>query len=522
MPKDLTVLIILDGFGISKVKEGNAIYAAKRPNLTYYWDNYPHTILHASGLDVGLPDGQMGNSEVGHLNIGAGRIVYQDLVRISKDIQEGHFFERPELLAAVNNVKQNNSSLHLMGLVSDGGVHSHIEHLYALLELAKRHGLDKVYVHCFLDGRDVPPASAKGYIEALQSKIDELGVGSIATVMGRYYAMDRDKRWDRVKKAYDAMVLGEGYKAVSGLDAVDMAYNRGETDEFVMPTVIEKNGQPIATIQPHDSIVFFNFRADRAREITSSFIKPDFDGFERAKGYFPVFFVSMTQYDATFTNISFVYPPQVLNNTFGEYVSKLGLKQLRIAETEKYAHVTFFFNGGVEQPNEGEDRVLIPSPKVATYDLKPEMSAYEVTDEVIRRITSDKYDVIIMNYANPDMVGHTGVMEAAIKAIEAVDECVGRVVETIRSRGGKAIITADHGNSDQMIDYATGEPFTAHTSNPVPFILMDDKRKTVKLKENGRLADVIPTMLEIMNIPQPAEMTGQSLIIHEKGAEEDE
>jgi 2,3-bisphosphoglycerate-independent phosphoglycerate mutase len=513
MPKDLAMLMILDGFGISKAREGNAIYAANRPNLTNYWNIYPHTTIYASGLDVGLPEGQMGNSEVGHLNIGAGRIVYQDLVRITKDIKEGPFFENPEFLAAIENAKNRNSALHLMGLVSDGGVHSHIEHLYALLELAKSHGLQKVYVHCFLDGRDVPPASAKIYIEALQSKINELGIGDIATVMGRYYAMDRDKRWDRVKKAYDAMVLGEGYKAASGLDAVDMAYNRGETDEFVVPTVIEKDGRPVATIQPHDSIIFFNFRADRVREITSSFIKPDFDGFERARGYFPVFFVSMTQYDVTFTNISYAYTPQELRNTFGEYISGLGLKQLRIAETEKYAHVTFFFNGGVELPNEGEDRVLIPSPKVATYDLKPEMSAFQVTDEVIRRIESDKYDTIIINYANPDMVGHTGIMEAAVAAIEAVDKCVGRVVETVRSRGGKVIITADHGNAEQMVDYATGEPFTAHTSNPVPFVLVDDKRKTVKLREQGRLADVIPTLLEIMNVQQPAEMSGQSLIV---------
>lgn len=512
MPRNLSMLIILDGFGVSKHKEGNAIYAANRPNLTNYWNYYPHTTIQASGLDVGLPEGQMGNSEVGHLNMGAGRIVYQDLVRITKDIKEGGFFKNPQLLAAVENAKRNDAALHLMGLVSDGGVHSHIEHLYALLELAKQHGLQKVYVHCFLDGRDVPPSSAKTYIEALQNKMDELGIGSIATIMGRYYAMDRDKRWDRVKRAYDAMVLGEGYRAASGLEAVEKAYERGETDEFVVPTVIEKDNAPVATVKPNDSIIFFNFRADRARELTSSFINPDFDGFERGNGYFPVFFVSMTQYDATFENILFAYPPQELKNTFGEYISHLGLKQLRIAETEKYAHVTFFFNGGVETPNEREDRVLIPSPKVATYDMKPEMSAFEVTEEVIRRIESDKYDVIIMNYANPDMVGHTGIMEAAIAAIEAIDKCVGRVIETVRKRGGKAIITADHGNAEQMVDYVTGEPFTAHTSNPVPFIIVDDTHVNAKLRDGGRLADVVPTLLDMMDVSKPLEMTGNSLI----------
>jgi 2,3-bisphosphoglycerate-independent phosphoglycerate mutase len=513
MQRDLTVLIIMDGFGLSDQKEGNAVYQARTPNLDRYWNEYPHVAIQASGLDVGLPAGQMGNSEVGHLNIGAGRIVYQEFTRISKAIEDGSFFTNKALLAAIDNVKKHGTKLHLMGLVSDGGVHSHIEHLYALVELAKRNGLQQVYIHCFTDGRDVPPTSGKSYIEALERKLEEYKFGKIATVMGRYYAMDRDKRWDRTQKAYDALVLGTGEFASSAVEAMEQSYKADVTDEFVRPTVVLENGKPVATIGPNDSIIFFNFRPDRARQLTRAFIQPEFNEFPRGKGYFPVCFVSMTQYDETFTNIHVAYEPQTLTNTFGEYISKLGKKQLRIAETEKYAHVTFFFNGGVEYPNENEDRVLIPSPKVATYDMKPSMSAFEVTDEVERRIASGEYDVIILNYANCDMVGHTGVMEAAIEAVETVDKCVGRVVEAVRARGGKVIVTADHGNAEQMIDYETGEPHTAHTSNPVPFILIDDTRKDVTLREGGRLADIIPTMLELMGLTKPEEMTGESLIL---------
>ncbi len=513
MHKDLVVLIIMDGFGLSDRKEWNAVYQAQTPNLDRYWNEYPHVAIGASGLDVGLPAGQMGNSEVGHLNIGAGRIVYQELTRISKAIEDGSFFNNRALLAAIENVKKHGTKLHVMGLVSDGGVHSHIEHLYALIELAKRSGLPQVYIHCFTDGRDVPPTSGKSYIEALQKKLDEYKFGKIATVMGRYYAMDRDKRWDRTQKAYDALVLGVGEFASSGVEAMEKSYSANVTDEFVRPTVVLEGGKPVTTIEPNDSIIFFNFRPDRARQLTRAFIQPEFNEFPRSKGYFPVCFVSMTQYDETFTNIHVAYEPQVITNTFGEYISKLGKKQLRIAETEKYAHVTFFFNGGVEYPNENEDRVLIPSPKVATYDLKPSMSAFEVTDEVEKRIASGEYDVIILNYANCDMVGHTGVMEAAVEAVETVDKCVGRVVEAVRARGGKVIVTADHGNAEQMWDYETNQPHTAHTSNPVPFILIDDTRKGVTLREGGRLADIVPTMLELMGLDKPEEMTGESLIL---------
>ncbi|MFO7295759.1 MAG: 2,3-bisphosphoglycerate-independent phosphoglycerate mutase [Caldicoprobacter sp.] len=513
MQKDLVVLIIMDGFGLSDRKEWNAVYQARTPNLDRYWKEYPHVTIGASGLDVGLPAGQMGNSEVGHLNIGAGRIVYQELTRISKAIEDGSFFNNKALLAAIENVKKHGTKLHVMGLVSDGGVHSHIEHLYALVELAKRSGLPQVYIHCFTDGRDVPPTSGKSYIEILQKKLDEYQFGKIATVMGRYYAMDRDKRWDRTQKAYDAMVLGIGEFASSAVEAVEQSYRDNITDEFVRPTVVLEDGKPVTTIEPNDSIIFFNFRPDRARQLTRAFIQPEFNEFRRGKGYFPVCFVSMTQYDETFTNIHVAYEPQVITNTFGEYISKLGKKQLRIAETEKYAHVTFFFNGGVEYPNENEDRVLIPSPKVATYDLKPSMSAFEVTEEVERRIASGQYDVIILNYANCDMVGHTGVMEAAVEAVETVDTCVGRVVEAVRARGGKVIVTADHGNAEQMWDFETNQPHTAHTSNPVPFILIDDTRKDVTLREGGRLADIVPTMLELMGLDKPEEMTGESLIL---------
>ena len=512
MQKDLTALIIMDGFGINKKKEWNAVYKANTPNIDRYWNEYPHVTIGASGLDVGLPDGQMGNSEVGHLNIGAGRIVYQEFTRVSKAIEDGDFFTNKALLTAIENVKNHGSKLHLMGLVSDGGVHSHIEHLYALVELAKSHGLEQVYIHCFMDGRDVPPSSGKSYIEMLEEKLQEYNLGKIATVSGRYYAMDRDRRWERTQKAYDAMVLGKGKVASSAVEAMEQSYSEGVTDEFVIPTVVLDDGKPVATIGKNDSIIFFNFRPDRTRQITRAFIEEDFSEFARGMGYFPVCFVSMTQYDATYTNIHVAFEPQSLDNTFGEYISKLGKKQLRIAETEKYAHVTFFFNGGVERPNENEDRVLIPSPKVATYDLKPSMSAFEVTDEVERRIASGEYDVIILNYANCDMVGHTGVMEAAVEAVETVDKCVGRVVEAIRAVGGKAIITADHGNAEQMLDYETGQPHTAHTSNPVPLILVDDTRKDAVLRENGRLADIIPTILELMGLEKPEEMTGESLI----------
>ncbi|ACM60502.1 phosphoglycerate mutase [Caldicellulosiruptor bescii] len=511
MMKKPVVLIIMDGWGYNPKQEGNAVALGKTPNLDYYKKNYPYTLVGSSGMDVGLPEGQMGNSEVGHLNLGAGRIVYQEFTRITKSIKDGDFFEKEEFLMAIENCKKYNSSLHLMGLLSDGGVHSHNTHLYALLELAKRHNLEKVYVHCFLDGRDVPPSSAKIYIEELEQKMKEIGCGKIATVMGRYYAMDRDKRWERVEKAYNAMVFGEGEYASSGLEAVEKSYEKGNTDEFVIPTVVLENGKPVATINEHDSIIFFNFRPDRARQITRAFCDVEFDGFERKKGYFEVFFVCMTQYDVTIKNCHVAFKPENLTNTLGEYLSKLGLKQLRIAETEKYAHVTFFFNGGVEVPNVGEDRVLVPSPKVATYDLKPEMSAYEVTEALLERIEKDEYDVIICNYANGDMVGHTGILEAAIKAVEAVDSCIGKVVDKVLQKGGVAIITADHGNCEQMIDYETGEPHTAHTTNKVPLYLVG--YGNVKLRDDGILADIAPTILDILGLEKPSEMKGSSLII---------
>ena len=498
-------LIILDGFGYNSSDYGNAIAAAKTPNLDKLFTSCPHTLIGASGMDVGLPDGQMGNSEVGHTNIGAGRIVYQELTRITKAIKDGDFFENAAFNAAVENCKKNGSALHLMGLMSDGGVHSHNSHLYALVELAKKAGLEKVFIHCFMDGRDVPPTSGKEYIAELQQKLDEIGVGKIASVMGRYYAMDRDNRWERVEKAYAAMVYGEGNKNSCPVDTMEKSYAADVTDEFVVPTVCAENAQ----VRPNDSIIFFNFRPDRAREITRTFVDPEFNGFERKNGFFPLYFVCMTQYDATMPNVDVAFKPQSLVNTFGEYISKKGLTQLRIAETEKYAHVTFFFNGGVEASFDGEDRALIPSPKVATYDLKPEMSAYEVCDEVVSRINSGKYDVIILNYANCDMVGHTGVFEAAVAAVEAVDTCVGKTVDAILSQGGAALITADHGNADQMYE-PDGSPFTAHTTNPVPLIGVGLNGK--ELKSGGKLADLAPTMLEILNLPKPAEMDGESLL----------
>lgn len=511
--KPITALLILDGFGYRKEKEGNAIKTDGVANIKALWDSYPHTLLQASGMDVGLPAGQMGNSEVGHLNIGAGRIVYQEFTRISKSIDDGEFFQNPAFLGAVENCKKHDSALHLMGLCSDGGVHSHLTHLYALLKLAKDHGLEKVYVHCFMDGRDVPPTSGKGYVEQVDAKLKELGVGRIATVMGRYYAMDRDNRFERVEKAYAALTYGEGLTASSAAEAMQQSYDAGVTDEFVVPTVVLTDGKPAATIQAQDSVIFYNFRPDRAREISRAYIFEDFDGFERKNGFFPLYYVSMTQYDKTFEgHLQIAFKPQSMHNTLGEYLAKMGKTQLRIAETEKYAHVTFFFNGGVEAPNEGEDRALIASPKVATYDLKPEMSAYEVTDEAVRRIESGKYDVMILNFANCDMVGHTGVMDAAVAAVHAVDSCVRMVVEAIQKTGGRCIITADHGNAEYMWDEKAQVPFTAHTTNPVPCILVDDSRKSVELREGGRLCDLAPTLLDLMELPVPQEMTGKTLI----------
>lgn len=510
MAKKLTALLILDGFGDCSEKNGNAIKESGIPEIRSLISKYPHTIVGASGLDVGLPEGQMGNSEVGHLNIGAGRIVYQELTRISKDIKDGGFFEKKEFIDAMQTVKKNGTRLHTFGLVSDGGVHSHLEHLYALLKMAKMQGLDEVYIHCFLDGRDVPPDSGLSYVLELEDMIQKIGIGKISSVMGRYYAMDRDNRFERIEKAYAAMVRGEGESAETAADAIRESYKNGVMDEFVLPTVIKNEGTPAAVIGAGDAVIFFNFRPDRAREITRTFIEKDFSAFKRE--YFPVHFVCLTQYDKTFENVYVAYKPQSLKNTLGEYLSKKGKRQFRIAETEKYAHVTFFFNGGVEKPNEGEDRFLIPSPKVPTYDLKPEMSAYEVTDEAVRIIESGEYDVMILNFANPDMVGHTGVLEAAVKAVAAVDACVGRIMRTILKFGGEAIITADHGNAEKMYDENDG-PFTAHTPNPVPLILISERYKNVKLRTDGRLADIAPTMLEMMNLEKPEEMTGTSLII---------
>ena len=497
------ILMILDGFGIAP-ESGNAIKAANKPNIDKLFAENPLTQIGASGMDVGLPDGQMGNSEVGHTNIGAGRIVYQELTRITKTINEGKLKDNEAIVSAMDKALENGTALHLMGLLSDGGVHSHNTHLYGILELAKKKGLEKVYIHAFLDGRDVPPSSAADFVQACVDKTEEIGVGKIATVMGRYYAMDRDNRWERVEKAYAAMVYGEGVEAECPVCAVKNSYKEDVTDEFVVPSVV-KGG---ATIQPNDSVIFFNFRPDRAREITRTLVDPDFNGFERKKGFFPVNFVCMTQYDATMPNVDVAFKPQVLTNTLGEYISDKGMSQLRIAETEKYAHVTFFFNGGVEKQYPGEDRILVKSPSVATYDLQPEMSAYEVTDKLVPAIKSGKYDMIILNFANCDMVGHTGVFDAAVKAVEAVDDCVGKVVDAIKEMGGVALITADHGNADKMVD-DDGEPFTAHTTNPVPFCVIG---YDCELKDGGRLADIAPTMLQILELPQPEEMDGTSLI----------
>ncbi len=510
--KKPTVLMILDGYGLNERKDGNAVAEAKTPVMDKLMAECPFVKGNASGMAVGLPDGQMGNSEVGHLNMGAGRIVYQELTRITKEIQEGTFFENPALLKAVENCKKNDSSLHMFGLLSDGGVHSHNTHLYGLLELAKRNGLSKVYVHCFLDGRDTPPASGKGYSEDLEAEMKKIGIGEIATVTGRYYAMDRDNNYDRVKLAYDALTKGEGLTAEGGPAGIQASYDRGETDEFVKPTVVLKDGKPVATIKDGDSVIFFNFRPDRAREITRSFCDDDFKGFEREKRL-ALTYVCFSDYDPTIPNKEIAFHKISVTNTFGEWLSANGMKQARIAETEKYAHVTFFFNGGVETPNEGEDRILVNSPKdVATYDLKPQMSAYEVCDRLVESIKSGKYDVIIINFANPDMVGHTGVEAAAIKAVEAVDECVGRAVEAVKEVDGQMFICADHGNAEQLVDYETGAPFTAHTTNPVPFIIVNAD-PSYTLREGGCLADIVPTLIEMMGMEQPKEMTGKSLIV---------
>ena len=501
--------MILDGYGLSDKTEGNAVKQAKTPVMDKLIAKYPFVQGEASGMAVGLPDGQMGNSEVGHTNMGAGRIVYQMLVKISKSIQDGDFFENKALVAAMENCKKNDSALHLMGLLSPGGVHSHMEHLYGLLEMAKKNGLEKVYVHAYLDGRDVPPSSAAEYMEELVAKIKEIGVGSVATISGRFYAMDRDNAWDREEKAYSALVYGEGVQADDPVQAIKDSYANDVTDEFMLPTVVDKNGM----IHENDSVIFFNFRPDRARQLTRAFVDPEFTGFERRNGYFPLTFVCMAQYDAEMPNVLVAFPPEELKMTFGEYLAKHGKKQLRLAETQKYAHVTFFFNGGVEDPNVDEFRLLVNSPKdVATYDLKPEMSAPEVGMDLVEAIKSDKYDVIIINFANPDMVGHTGVIPAAIKAVEKVDELVGKAVDAVKDVDGVLFICADHGNAEKMIDYETGAPHTAHTTNPVPFILVNyDENYT--LREGGRLCDIAPTLIEIMGLEKPVEMTGESLLV---------
>ena len=511
MRKKPVVLMILDGYGLNSSTKGNGVALAKTPVMDKLMAEYPYVKGYASGLAVGLPDGQMGNSEVGHLNMGAGRIVYQELTRITKSIEDGHFFENTELLGAIENCKKNNSDLHLYGLLSDGGVHSHITHVFALLELAKRNGIKNVYVHCFMDGRDTAPDSGKDFIAKLSDKMEELGVGEIASVTGRYYAMDRDNRWDRVEKAYRALTLGEGNQAACGKCAIKASYEAGKTDEFVEPTVITKDGKPVGVIKDKDSVICFNFRPDRAREITRCFCDDEFTGFDRGSRK-DVYYVCFTDYDVTIPNKYVAFKKEKITNTFGEFLAANNMTQARIAETEKYAHVTFFFNGGIEEPNKGEDRILVKSPKVATYDLQPEMSALEVCDKLCEAIRSDKYDVIIINFANPDMVGHTGVVDAVIKAIETVDACVGRAVEAVKEKDGVMFICADHGNAEVLVDENTGEPYTAHTTNPVPFILVNyDNEYT--LKENGKLCDIVPTLIDIMGMEKPAEMTGQSLLI---------
>ncbi|CUQ53190.1 MULTISPECIES: 2,3-bisphosphoglycerate-independent phosphoglycerate mutase [Hungatella] len=511
MSKKPVVLMILDGYGLNDNCDHNAVCEGRTPVMDQLMSQCPFVKGNASGLAVGLPDGQMGNSEVGHLNMGAGRIVYQELTRITKSIQDGDFFDVPEFLQAVENCKKNHSALHLWGLVSDGGVHSHNTHIYGLLELAKRNGLDKVYVHCFLDGRDTPPASGKGFVEELEAKMKEIGVGKVASVMGRYYAMDRDNRWDRVERAYNALTKGEGKTAVSAADGIQASYDAEVNDEFVEPFVVVEAGKPVAVVNDHDSVIFFNFRPDRAREITRAFCDDEFKGFAREKRL-DLTYVCFTDYDDTIANKLVAFKKEAIVNTFGQYLADHNMTQARIAETEKYAHVTFFFNGGVEEPNKGEDRILVPSPKVATYDLQPEMSAPAVCDKLVEAIKSGKYDVIIINFANPDMVGHTGIEDAAIKAIETVDACVGRTVDAVKETDGILFICADHGNAEQLVDYETGTPFTAHTTNPVPFILVNAD-PSFKLREGGCLADIAPTLIELMGMEQPKEMTGKSLLV---------
>ena len=505
MNKTPTTLIIMDGFGLREETMGNAIANARKPHLDRIFAENPGCKLSASGLDVGLPDGQMGNSEVGHTNIGAGRVVFQDLPRITKAIADGDFFTNEAYVAAMDDCKAKGTALHIMGLMSDGGVHSHIDHIFAALDMAKQRGLSKVYVHAFLDGRDVPPSSGKDFVARLQAKCQDLGNAHIGVISGRYYAMDRDKRWERLQKAYDALVMGEAPFEADPVAAVQKSYDAEVTDEFVVPVLCCKE----AVISENDSVIFMNFRPDRAREITRALVDPDFTDLERKKGYFPLHYVCTTEYDATMPNVTVAFPKQKLSNIFGEYISKLGLTQLRIAETEKYAHVTFFFNGGVEQTFPGEDRVLIPSPSVPTYDLKPDMSAREVTDACVERIESGNYDVIILNFANCDMVGHTGVYEAARLAVETVDECVNRVVEATSRMGGISLITADHGNADRMLEDDGVTPYTAHTTNPVPFYIVG---ADVKLRD-GKLADIAPTMLDLMGLNKPEEMDGETLIL---------
>lgn len=505
-------LFIMDGYGLNGDENGNAIAIAKEGVIADLMKKYPSTDIGASGLSVGLPDGQMGNSEVGHLNMGAGRIVYQDLTRITKAIEDGDFFDNAELIAAMDGAKNSGKKLHLYGLLSSGGVHSHITHLFALLEMAKKRGLKDVFVHCFMDGRDVSPTSGKEFISELEEELKKTGVGKIATVSGRYYAMDRDNRWERVVKAYEAMTVGNGVKANSATEIIENSYSDGVTDEFVVPANVCENGKPIGLIERGDSVIFYNFRPDRAREITRAFTEESFDGFERKTGYLGLNYVGFTKYDETFTHAKIAFKKQELNNTLGKYLSDKGYTQLRIAETEKYAHVTFFFNGGVETPEKNEHRDLIASPKVATYDLQPEMSAYLVTDKVLEEIESDKFDVIILNYANCDMVGHTGVLDAAVTAVKTVEDCVGKITDAVLKKGGTCIITADHGNADKMIA-EDGSPFTAHTTNRVPLILVGESFKDVKLRDGGILADIAPTLLEVMGEEVPEEMTGKSLII---------
>ena len=505
-----TMLMIMDGLGLTDEVKGNAVKAAKTPTLDRLMKEYPFVQGQASGLYVGLPDGQMGNSEVGHMNMGAGRIVYQDLTRITKDIEDGGFFANKALLAAMSKAKSDGAALHLFGLVSDGGVHSHNTHIYALLDMAKREGVKDVIVHAFLDGRDTPPTSGLSYVKELEGKMKELGIGKLGTIVGRYYAMDRDNRWERVEKAYRALTLGAGIPAADPDAALQASYDEGVTDEFVKPIVCYEGDEPVRRVKSGDAVIFFNFRPDRAREISRAFLDPDFAGFERRQ-LEDLCYVFFTDYDKTIPNHLVAYGKESFKNTLGEYVSSLGLKQLRLAETEKYAHVTFFFNCGVETPNEGEDRILVPSPKVATYDLQPEMSAFTVCDKLCEAIESGKYDLIIINFANPDMVGHTGVFEAAVAAVEAVDTCVGRAVDTLLKAGGQMFLCADHGNCEVMWDEEANAPMTAHTTNPVPFLLIGAD-EGIRLKEGGRLCDIAPTLLDLMGIAQPEEMSGHSLL----------